>query len=302
MSLAEFYDRVINWPGKTGLIAALSVVVALVLIAAVLLAFGKLRRFARGLGIISLVLLMLVLWFFHEQTITDRQGPHVTVIRYTHSGWVRLQVDFILVTVPIVAVYVMASVLLTTRRWLRAEVPRLLKMGRRHSVQKEYAAALREYNQAIRTAPDLGEPYYRRGALYHSMGETALALADYDRAIERDPRLAAAYLQRGKIRTERGDFDDALADFGELMILQANDPGAYLHRGICLMKKGMLTEAAVDLERVLKLTNHSDFSEPAKNYLRICQDQNQASFPPTSDNGSPLLPAPTQPRAHDLNR
>jgi len=302
MSLAQFYDRVINWPGKTGLVAALSVAGGLFLIAVVLLAFGKLRRFARGLGIISLVLLMGVLWFFHEQTITEKQGPHVTLIRYTHSGLVRLQVDAILITVPVVALYVMASVLLATNRWLRAQVPGLLKMGRRHSAQKDYAAALREYNRAIKNAPDLGEPYYRRGALYHSMGETALALADYDRAIERDPRLAAAYLQRGKIRTDSGDFDNALADFGQLMILQANDPGAYLHRGICLVKKGMLNEAAVDLQRVLKLTNHSDFSEPAKNYLRICQNQDQPSGPPWSPNGSPTLPSPTQPRAHDLNR
>jgi len=301
MSLAQIYDRVINWPGQTGLISALSAAVGLVLIAVVLLAFGKLRRFARGLGIISLVLLMGVLWFFHEQTITEQPGPHVTVVRYTHSGWVRLQTDFVLIAVPVVAVYVMSSVFLATKRWLRAQVPRLLKTGRRHSVQKEYAAALREYNQAIKTAPDLGEAYYRRGTLYQTMGETALALADYDRAIERDPRLASAYLQRGKIRTDGGDYDNALADFEQLMMLKANDPGAYLNRGICFAKKGMLSDAAKDLQRVLKLTNHSDFSEPAKNYLRICENQAFPAIPPSSANGSPLT-APTQPKAHDLNR
>ena len=37
------------------------------------------------------------------------------------------------------------------------------------------------------------------------------------------------------------------------------------------MKKGLLREAAADFQRVLKLTNHSDFAEPAKQYLRECE-------------------------------
>jgi hypothetical protein len=40
-----------------------------------------------------------------------------------------------------------------------------------------------------------------------------------------------------------------------------------LQRGICLAEKGMLTEGILDLQRVLKLTNHSDYSEPAGFYL-----------------------------------
>ena len=103
------------------------------------------------------------------------------------------------------------------------------------------------------------------------MGEKALALADFERAIERDPRFAPAYLQRGKICLESGDFDSALADFGMLMTLRANDPETHLNRGICLLKKGLVREAAADFQRVLKLTNHSDFAEPAKQYLRECE-------------------------------
>ena len=60
----------------------------------------------------------------------------------------------------------------TTQRGLRAEVPRHLKEGRKHLVQKEYEAALREYNHGIRTAPQLADAYCRRGSVYHAMGET----------------------------------------------------------------------------------------------------------------------------------
>ena len=55
------------------------------------------------------------------------------------------------------------------------------------------------------------------------------------------------------------------------MTIRANDPETYLNRGICLVKKGLVSEAAADFQRVLKLTNHSDFAEPAKQYLRECE-------------------------------
>jgi len=297
MSLAQYYERVIDWPGPTGLVVALSAAGALLLLAVVLLSFRKLTWFARGLGLIALVLLMVVLWVVHEQMITEKQGPHITLIRYRYSERARVLVVPALICLPLGALVVMSSVLVSTQRWLRDQVPSILKSGRRHHFQKEYAAALRQYNQAIKNAPDQAEAYCRRGSVYQAMGKTALALADFDRAIERDPRLAAAYLQRGKLRTESGDLENALADFGQLMSLKVNDAESYLNRGICLVKKGLLNAAAADFERVLKLTNHTDFAEPAKNYLRYCQDQ--PSLPPAIANGPPLIPAPPQPRAHD---
>jgi tetratricopeptide (TPR) repeat protein len=302
MSLSSIYDRLINWPGPIGLIVALCAAIVLMVLSAILLARDKHRQFARGLGIVGVVVFMVVLWMVHEQTISERQGPHVTLVQYTYPWRLRLPVRVALVCLPAAAIFVMSSVFRSTQRWLRARVPRLLKTGRRHSFRKEYAAALREYNQAIDSAPDLAEGYFRRGALYHSMGEMTFALADYERALARDPRLAAPYLQRAKIRTEIGDYDSALADFAKFMSLRQNDPESFLHRGICLMKKGMRSDAIVDFQRVLKLTNHSDYSDPARNYLRICQSELNPSVPLASANGSPALPESSQPRAHDVNR
>jgi tetratricopeptide (TPR) repeat protein len=302
MSLSLIYDRLINWPSRTGLISALSAAIAVLVVSAALLAMNRHRRIARGLGIVGLLLVMLVLWTVHEQTITEKFGPHITLIEYKYPLRLRLPVRVALICVPTVAIFVMSSVFRATKRWLRAQVPRLIKTGRRHSYRKEYAAALREYNQAIKTAPELAEPYFRRGALYQSIGETTFALEDYARSLERDPRLAAVYLQRAKIRTESGDLDNALADFGQFMSLRSNDPESYLHRGICLMKKGMRSAAVSDFQRVLKLTNHSDYAEPAKNYLRICQNEANPVAPPVSANGPPELAESPQPRAHDVNR
>jgi tetratricopeptide (TPR) repeat protein len=100
--------------------------------------------------------------------------------------------------------------------------------------------------------------------------------------------LAAAFIRRARIRTEAGDLDNALADLGRVMDLQPTDPELYLSRGICYLKKGLTIEAAADFQRVLKLTNHTDFAEPAKDFLRQLGVH-------SSDTPPPPLPPPPQP-------
>jgi tetratricopeptide (TPR) repeat protein len=295
MKFADFYDRVINLPNRTALLAAFGVTIGLLAIAAFMLSAGKLRRFSRALGIVAVVSIMALLWITREQTVTVRKGPYITITTYCHPERLRMGFLAALVALPAVASVVMSTVFVSTSRQLRERVPSRLRAGRRHQAQKKYTAALHEYNQAIKTSPNLAEAYFRRGALYQTMGEKALALADFERAIERDPRFAPAYTQRGKICLERGEFDSALADFGMLMTLRANDPDTHLNRGICFLKKGLVREAAADFQRVLKLTNHSDYAEPAKQYLRECESSAARSLPAAGSNGSATSPASSEP-------
>jgi tetratricopeptide (TPR) repeat protein len=199
---------------------------------------------------------------------------------------------------PCVAGAVMWVGYVKTRYRLRRQAPRHLKAGRRYFAQKDYEAALREYNKAIHAAPDLAEGYCRRAVVCHEMGQSTQAMNDLDRAIACDPRHATAYLERGKRRIESGDFDGALADFGQLLTIRANEPDVFLQRGVCLLKKGLLSEAEIEFRRVLKLTNHSDYSEPAKSYLRQIEDQ-ALNAPPSASNGTPMFPASSQPQAQD---
>jgi tetratricopeptide (TPR) repeat protein len=290
MNIADYYYRVINWPDRTAFIALFSVAVGLLVVAAVILGIGKMRRFARGLGIFAVVLITALLWAVREQTVTARKSAHITVTTQRYSERTRTALLAAVVALPVLSSLVMLSVLFSTRRRLRAMVPSRLKAGRKHHAQKKYEAALREYNEAIQTSPQLAEAYFRRGSLYKTMGENSLALADFERAIERDPEHASAYLQRGKMCLESGDFESALADFGKLMSIRANDPESHLNRGICLVKKGRFAEAAADFQRVLKLTNHSDFAEPAKKYLTECQSNAPRSLPAAGTNGQAATP------------
>ena len=301
MTLVDYYDRMLNWPGRTGLTIGLCMGIAILCVAALLLGIGKFRRFARGLGIVGLIVVMAFVWDIREQTITEKPSPRITVTRMRYPPRIRRAATVALVGIPAAAALVMSLVFSSTRRRLRAAVPSHLKAGRRHLVNKEYGAALREYNEAIENSPENAEAYFRRGSVLQAMGDLTHALEDFDRAIEHDSRLASAYLQRGKIHTEKGELDRALADFGQLMTYRPNDAEAHLHRGICLVKKGLLADAAADFHRVLKLTNHSDFADPAKKYLRECQEQALGSLPPPGSNGKAAARALPDAKAEELN-
>jgi tetratricopeptide (TPR) repeat protein len=234
-----------------------------------------------------------------EQTNIENPSPVITVKRFRYAERTRLLALVTMVVLPSAAAAVMWVGYMRARYQLRRQVPRHLRAGRKHFAQRNFDAALREYTDAIRAAPELGEAYCRRSVVYHEIGKTAEALADLNRAIECDPQLPSAYLERGKLRTQGGDLDGALADFGQLMLLRANDPDTYLQRGVCLVKKGLVDDAMADFYRVLKLTNHSDYAEPAKAYLRQVLDERATASARYQPNGAPVAALPPQMRAQD---
>ncbi len=255
------------------------------------------------LGGLAIAAPMFVLSLVQLQTVTTRESESITVTRPKYADRPRALARGTMIGTPVVIVLVTATVLAVSHRRRRQRVPHLLKAGRAHLFQKEYDPALAKFNEAIQIAPYLAEAYYGRGSVYQAIGDIANALADFDRAIEHDPRLAAAYIHRAKIRTETGDLDGALEDFQQLLNLRATDPELYLNRGICLFKKGQVQDAVDDFHRVLKLTNHSDFAEPAKDYLCRLEPPPESvrPLPAPGANGAPDLPTLPRPKISDYN-
>lgn len=299
MHFVDAYYRLVNWPSQQVLLLTFAGGVALLLIAAIILGFGKARRFARGVGIVGLLVIMLALAIVPQQTIPMGSIGHRVLTRPRYSYQSRLYATAALIAVPSAGAAVMLAVLLKTRRRLRALAPRYLKAGRREFIRKEYAAALREFNRAIKLSPLIGEAYCQRGLALLAMGDNTHALADFDQAIELDPRLSTAYIERGRIRTENGEFERALDDFRQALGIRSNDPECYLCRGVCMMKQGLWTDAAADFHRVLKLTNHSDFAEPAKTYLREIEARAHSIAPTPGSNGSTGSNADVLPKPED---
>jgi tetratricopeptide (TPR) repeat protein len=299
MNLAAKYYELVNWPGKSTLIMIFAVGLVLLVTAGTALALGKVRWFARGLGIVGLVLIVLVLFIVPQQTISLGWLYGIELTRPRYSRVIRVWSLAGLVGVPAMAGAVMLSVLMSTQRRLRAVAPRYVKAGRKEFIGQNYAASLRAYNKAIELAPIVGDTYCQRGLVHRAMGNTEQALADFERAISLDPRLSAAYLSRARIRTDQGALDQALDDLNHVMALRGNDPEVYLHRGACLLKKGLYNDARADLQRVLKLTNHSDFADPAKSALRDLEARTRPFAAPAGSNGSGATVAPQEPKPQD---
>jgi tetratricopeptide (TPR) repeat protein len=303
-NVARVVQSLIDRPTAIQLAVALGVSASLLLIALFLQLSVRRRWVGLTIGAIGLATTVGVLIIVDQQTITTRESESVTVTRPRYRERTRASARGALITVPCLGVLAAVAAWAAARRRLKNSVPGIVKAGRMHLFVKEYDAALAQFSRAIRISPFLADAYSGRGAAYLGLGDIQHALADFDRAIQNDPRLTQAFMQRARIRTETGDLDGALADLSRVMELQPSDPELYLNRGICFFKKGHAADAIADFHRVLKLTNHSDFAEPAKDYLlRLEHQASGIPYPsplqPPQFNGLPDPSAVPEARAKD---
>src|SRR6516165_6234386 len=100
---AELYDRVINWPGQLWLTGMFVTGVVLIVLAAGFLSIGRLRIFARALGILAVVIIMLTMFVIHEQTDVEKVGRYITVTRSRYPEATRFQIRLALLGLPAAA-------------------------------------------------------------------------------------------------------------------------------------------------------------------------------------------------------
>jgi len=293
MRITETIKFVVNWPGQRLLLGILAAGVVLLLAAGMLALSGRFKWVVRGLALVGCLGLMLPAAVVRQQEITERQSETVTLTRSRYPESIRIRATWLLIGVPGIALIATVTSWAARKQRLRAQVPRRLKQGHKFSIEGNYAQALAEYSQAIEVAPHLSEAYCARGRLYKLMGDQELARADFDRALERDPRHYRSRLERAILRIEAGEIEPALQDINT--VFRINDPECLLLRGVCSYRKGDLDNAAADLSRVLKLTNHSDFAEPARQFLKDIQDARGPQSQPARHNGDlqPNGPNPT---------
>jgi tetratricopeptide (TPR) repeat protein len=292
MILTETFRQWINQPTPAALAGAFGVAIVLLVIAGVLLLLGgRWKWLALAMGIVGVVATLAVLVVVDQQTVRYRESESVTVTRPRYNERIRTLVRGAMICVPGAVALVALGAWASARRLLRLSVPSHIRAGRMHLLARDYGPALAEFNRAIRISPYLAEAHCGRGAAFEGLGDVSRALAEYDQAIQFDPRLGLAFIKRAHIRTEAGDLDGALSDLSRVMDLQPTDPELYLQRGICYFKKGLAMEAAADLHRVLKLTNHTDFAEPAKDYLHRLETRTLDAPHPSSLPPPPLAAA-----------
>ena len=268
MNPAGMVQSINVWIVQLGVGRILWVSGILTLAGLTLAAFRRVRIAGLVVAACGLAVLAAGLFAVTLLEIRERVSPNLIVERFYYPPSTRQLALYGLA-------FLAGITLITIRAWRRsyrrirlAKLPIHLKQGLRAFFQKENEVALKEYTLAISIDRDRAETYNRRGQVYFQMGDLTRALADFDKAIDLAPEVANSYRMRGSVHARHNNYDQALNDYEFALKLDPADCASILGRGICFARLGRTQLAIEELRRVLRLTNHSDYADPAKEYLR----------------------------------
>ncbi len=262
----RLFDQIARGVGLAGLfgLGALLALAGLIVLARRGTAWAGFGLLCLGAASASLGLLTV-----SEHQAEVRLAEMIRARSYVHGDGARevAQVGLLLVPALVVLVKLGRDRVEHDRR--RSLLSTYLRIATNAYYKGDVDRAIAEYSIAIKVDPARIESYVRRGQARMQKGEYDRALADFDRALTIDPDLAAAHLNRGIVLAARGDHDAAIVDFERAHGLSPRDAAPLLHRGISLAKIGDPIRAADDFRRILRITNHSDFTEPARFHLAV---------------------------------
>jgi protein O-mannosyl-transferase len=114
------------------------------------------------------------------------------------------------------------------------------------------AAALDQFQTALRLQPDYAVAYNNRGNLWFQQGRLQEAAADFDTALRCDPRLAEAHYNLGRVRFQEGRDPEAIAEYEAALRLRPDYPHALVNLGIALVQAGRTDDALVQLRAAVR--------------------------------------------------
>ncbi|MDH3716781.1 MAG: tetratricopeptide repeat protein, partial [Planctomycetota bacterium] len=115
------------------------------------------------------------------------------------------------------------------------------------------AAALGQFELAVKLNGDHWKARHNRGVSYAIAGQHGQALADFKAVIRIRPDFANGWFNRGEVYLEQGDLEAAIADYSEAIRLAPSDAAFYHARATALARGGKIERAADDLDRALRI-------------------------------------------------
>jgi len=109
--------------------------------------------------------------------------------------------------------------------------------GRIFEVQKNFARALLDYDQASTLEPENANYRRERGDAYWDRRDYRQALGSYEAAVKLDPTDAANWLKRGNAHLALRQTDEAIADYDKVLELKPDNEAAKNNREIALKRK-----------------------------------------------------------------
>jgi tetratricopeptide (TPR) repeat protein len=122
-----------------------------------------------------------------------------------------------------------------------------------HHTAGQGAAALADYNEALKLNPDAVLVWDNLGGLLAEMGRDQEAMQALDRAIQLKPDLAEALNNRGGIKGRRGDLRGAVTDFTQAIQAAPSYRYAYESRAVAYYMLHEYALAIADTRRAIEL-------------------------------------------------
>jgi lipoprotein NlpI len=121
----------------------------------------------------------------------------------------------------------------------------------------QYQNAIRDFDQALKFAPDATDARFNRGAAFSKLGKWDRAMADFDALLERLPNDPNTLYARAWVLSQRGEDAAAIADLDKVLAGAPEDRDALVDRGGLNIRAGKYDAAVQDFSALLKLEPQS---------------------------------------------
>lgn len=117
----------------------------------------------------------------------------------------------------------------------------------------QYQNAIRDFDQALKFAPEATDARFNRGAAYSKLAKWDQAMADFDALLKQVPNDPNTLYARAWVLSQRGEDAAAIADLDKVLAQAPDDRDALVDRGGLNIRAGRYDAAAQDFSALLKL-------------------------------------------------
>ena len=135
----------------------------------------------------------------------------------------------------------------------------------------QYQNAIRDFDQALKFAPDATDARFNRGAAFSKLGKWDQAMADFDALLERLPNDPNTLYARAWVLSQRGEDAAAIADLDQVLASRRTISDALLDRGGLNIRAGRYDDAIRDFAALLKLDPKAAAAAYNRGRALLCQ-------------------------------
>ncbi len=138
-----------------------------------------------------------------------------------------------------------------------------LSRGRKEMSMGNLKDAITNFDEAIKSRPDLYITYSMRGSCKYRMGDFAGAIKDFDNEVQLSPGSVMGLVNRSVAYSEMKDLKSAMNDINTAIQIDPSMAQAYIYKGVYCLKSNMPDSACINFN-VAKKLNHPQ----ADNYIK----------------------------------